>query len=197
MDMTFAQTQKTRVTSYVVLPYVHGSIINPQKDNDKYCAVWSILINLNLVKTTVHKKHYCFMKKFNTFVGRPNRNFLCRKNLTSFSTKNKLHHLQDFRLKNESPKMLYPKENSFNFDKIPYKISSTITFTANAYMIALFCLKSKQSQILKNFYDQKPDPFGLALLPKVEHLSEYNYNADFGKNWGKSSVNYSIEVDKT
>ena len=57
-----------------------------------------------------------------------------------------------------------PKENSFNFDKIPYKIPSTITFTANGYMIALLFLKSKQNQILKNFYEQKPVPYGLALL---------------------------------
>ena len=63
MDMTFAQTEEARLTSYVDLPYINGSIINPQNHSDKYCAVWSILINLILIKTTASVFRY-YVKHF-------------------------------------------------------------------------------------------------------------------------------------
>ena len=59
------QNKEKGGTSYVYHPYNYSSNTTPQKNEDTFCAMWSILINLLPVKTNV-SPHRTFELFFNT-----------------------------------------------------------------------------------------------------------------------------------
>ncbi len=159
-----------------------------------------------------YKEHFVLIKKLHTF-GRnnqTNRNYLCRRCINGFRTEQALNNHKELCNKQEITRMVFPKEDSFKFNKYHYKIDLPFRIYADIESMQV-PIRNRESEALQipiedresenqesplekttNIYKQIPINIGYYILSDIPDVLESGYHSYFGED----CVNWFVEKIK-
>ncbi len=200
--------------SRITFPVKLNDIPKFEVDNNLLINVFELVgMNLNplyigsneegdrVIDLLYYKEHFILIKKLHTF-GRNNqshRNYLCRRCMNGFRTEQALNNHKELCDKQEITRIVFPKDNSFKFNKYHYKINLPFRIYADIESMQVPVeenLEGSPPEKTTNIYKQVPINIGYYILSDLPDVLEPGYHSYFGEDCASWFVEKIKEIEK-